>query len=388
MSEGRVKKRLVVHPEEAETVRLIYSWYISGLGGKAIAERLTQEGHLYRGKTWSKNRILDIIGDASYAGRYYYNKKDRKTNKLKPKEEWILIPVDPIIDEVTWEKASKIKEARRPNSRGGNPAVTGAKTLLTGITVCGLCGSNMCLETAKSGKYVYYNCSSFFRKGKSSCPGQRIPAKKLEMAILGHMAGKLFTKPRVKAIIRAVHDELRQMDKRNDSQRKSLRRQLDSVGVKLTRQFEAIESGNVDLSDVGERIRELKARREQVKERLEEITRPRTIPIGIYTDQSIESFQKTIKELFFSGDRLMTKRYLKLFIERILIKLPKVEIIGRTEAVMGLLKNKNAVRTDGVLTAGVDWLPLVDALRHKIIDISNEMMATILIARNQFDDRI
>ena len=84
----------------------------------------------------------------------------------------------------------------------------------------------------------------------------------------------------------------------------------------------------------------------------------------------------------------MTKRYLKLFIERILIKLPKVEIIGRTEAVMAVLENKNAVRTDGVLTAMGTWLPLVDALRHKIIDISNEMMATILIARNQFDDRI
>ena len=85
---------------------------------------------------------------------------------------------------------------------------------MTGIAICDLCGSNMCLETAKSGKYTYYNCSAFFRKGKSACPGQRVPAEKLEKAILDHMANKLFTKPRVKTIIRAVHEELRQMDKK------------------------------------------------------------------------------------------------------------------------------------------------------------------------------
>lgn len=205
MKDQNLKKKLIINPEEAEIVRLIYSWYISGMGGKAIAERLNNQEHLYRGKPWSKNRILDIIGDESYVGRYSYNKKDHKTNRLKPREEWILIPVDPIIDESVWTRAKAMKEARKPNARQGNPAVVGAKTLLTGIAVCGLCGANMCLETAKAGKYTYYNCSSFFRKGKSACPGQRIPAEKLEKAILDRMANKLFTKARVRQIVRGIH---------------------------------------------------------------------------------------------------------------------------------------------------------------------------------------
>jgi hypothetical protein len=117
----------------------------------------------------------------------------------------------------------------------------------------------------------------------------------------------------------------------------------------------------IDLSLVGERIRELKARREQIKERLDEIAQPHTIPIGIYTDQSIEEFQKTIKELFYGGDRIVTKRYLKLFIEKILIKLPRVEIIGKTDAILATLENKNAVRTEGVLTAVGTWLPGTDS---------------------------
>ena len=61
MSEGRVKKRLVVHPEEAEIVRRIYDYYIMGMGGKAIAERLNHEGFQYRGKPGCNPIMADGI---------------------------------------------------------------------------------------------------------------------------------------------------------------------------------------------------------------------------------------------------------------------------------------------------------------------------------------
>ena len=61
----------------------------------------------------------------------------------------------------------------------------------------------------------------------------------------------------------------------------------------------------------------------------------------------------------------MTKRYLKLFIEKILIKLPMVEIVGKTDAILAVLENKNAVKTDGVLTAIDSWLPGTDSNRRQ-----------------------
>jgi hypothetical protein len=57
----------------------------------------------------------------------------------------------------------------------------------------------------------------------------------------------------------------------------------------------------------------------------------------------------------------MTKRYLGLFIERITITLPKVEILGKIDAILATLENKTAVRTDGVLTAEGFWLPGTDS---------------------------
>jgi uncharacterized coiled-coil DUF342 family protein len=77
----------------------------------------------------------------------------------------------------------------------------------------------------------------------------------------------------VKAILKGIYQELRETDKRNDNQRKSLVRQLEGISNQLKKQYEAIESGFVDLQDVGERIRELKAKREQIQIRLQELKR-------------------------------------------------------------------------------------------------------------------
>ncbi len=360
MSRELIKKKLKVHPEEAEVIRLIYSWYLEGLGAKAVAERLNSDGYSYRGKPWSKGRILDIVGDEAYVGRYYYNKKDGRTNRLKPPEEWIKIQVDPIIDEATWERVNVLKKERNPRRSESNPAITGSKTLLTGIAVCGLCGSTMSLETGKGGRYVYYNCRSFLRIGKTYCTGQRIPAERFERAILEHVTDKLFTKGRVKSILKGVYREIKTLDQRQESQKKSLRRQSEDIDRRLTRQYEAIEEGHVDLSDVGQRIADLKSKRGDIERKLEEFKIPQTIPLHYFTDQSLNALQNKIKTLFLDNeDRSLTKRYLKLFIEKIVIDLPNVEITGKVGAVLSLLQEKTAA--SDVPTAVDGWLPELDS---------------------------
>ena len=271
MTRGVVKKKLAINPEEAEIVRLIYQWYVTDMGAKMIAERLNREGYGYRGKRWGKNRILDIVGDEAYIGKYYYNRRDHKTGKIKPREEWIEIPVEPIVDEGIWQRAKELKESRAPADSSRNPAVVGSKTLLTGLAICGLCGARMSLETAKGGKFTYYNCSNYLRKGKSTCVGQRIPGAPLEKAIIDHMANKLFTKERVKGILKGVFAEMRKADRGREGQRKSLQRQHDVLQGKLIKQFEAIESGIIDLDMVAERIRDLKGQLSIIRERLDQM---------------------------------------------------------------------------------------------------------------------
>ena len=362
MAKEKSKKRITINPEEAEVIRLIYQWYLTDMGARAIAERLNKEGHSYRGKPWCKNRVLDIIGEEAYAGRYYFNRRDHKTHKPKPKKEWILIPVEPIVDEGTWTRAKELKELRAPSETRANPAVTGSKTILTGLAYCGRCNARMSLETAKGGRFVYYNCANFLRRGKSACQGQRVPAQELEQAVLDHMATKLFTKERVREILKGIYQEIHDKDEQRDVQRKNLLRQLELTKGKLARQYEAIESGIITLQDVAERIRELKDQRAQLEQKLAELRVSRVIPLHLFKDEAIENFQGTLRGLFLNGNRPLTKQYLKLFIEKITVEMPRVSIMVSSKALLATLENGTAARTDDVvLTADEFWLPGADS---------------------------
>ncbi len=150
-------------------------------------------------------------------GRYYFNKTSGREKKPNPKSEWILIPLKPIIDESTWNRAKSLKESRNPITARVNPSATTSKTLLTGIAKCGLCGASFALETAKGGRYTYYNCANYFRKGKATCPGQRIAADKLEAAVIDHLTARLFSRSRIKKLLAGAHKQLGRASKKADA---------------------------------------------------------------------------------------------------------------------------------------------------------------------------
>ena len=83
----------VVHPEEADVIRMIFEHYIRGASLKEIAEELTLRRIPYTEKTaiWDKARIARIIDNTKYTGTAEY---------------------DPIIDEDIFEIAVATKAAR------------------------------------------------------------------------------------------------------------------------------------------------------------------------------------------------------------------------------------------------------------------------------------
>jgi site-specific DNA recombinase len=70
------------------------------------------------------------------------------------------------------------------------PRVIGNPTLLTGIAVCGTCGSDMTLRTGKSGRYRYYACAGCAQKGKTICPGRSISMPVLDAMVLEHLGDR------------------------------------------------------------------------------------------------------------------------------------------------------------------------------------------------------
>lgn len=115
--------KMVIDPEQAETVRMIYDMYLEGvLGTGKIAEKLTEMGRKNAsGLTkWNINSVNRILSNQTYMGVMAYG-KSRSNNYLEQKRinnydasTYMLVKteLEPIISEEDFYKAQEIKARR------------------------------------------------------------------------------------------------------------------------------------------------------------------------------------------------------------------------------------------------------------------------------------
>jgi len=177
------KARWEVKPDEAKIVRYIYHLYIDeGMKGTQIATHLNDESVPCRGSKWWSSQIYTILKSETYAGTAYifkhlvteqrknpkrnlYSKKTKSYQALRSREEWIGVPVSPIVDRQRWNKAQEILKRNTYTSRRNNNK---HNYLLRGLVVCGLCGSMA--SGYVSNKSTYYSCGSKRNKNITSKP--------------------------------------------------------------------------------------------------------------------------------------------------------------------------------------------------------------------------
>jgi site-specific DNA recombinase len=145
--------------EEAAIVREVYRWYTEeGLSIGQIYRRLNALGvETRRGKsTWDRSTVWAMLRNPAYQGTACFGKTEhaerKKITRLlrkrggfsprcscsreRPREEWIEIPVPPIIRKVTFSLARNVwRETNSSLSRH-----TKEPTLLQGLLVCSECG--------------------------------------------------------------------------------------------------------------------------------------------------------------------------------------------------------------------------------------------------------
>lgn len=118
----KVGKNYVVNFEQAETVRLIFNLYESGLGMQAIRNELIRLGRKNaKGNVeWDTTRISRCLKNTIYKGVIGYNKTFRNNyleqkivvNRDESKHIYIKGNFDPIISEEQWDHCKHIRESR------------------------------------------------------------------------------------------------------------------------------------------------------------------------------------------------------------------------------------------------------------------------------------
>ena len=196
------KHKLVVDPEVAPVVKLIYSLLLKGTSMRAIGIYLNEHGipspSVYKqskgfpvgkkgsGRTmWTSRMIYVILTSPVYAGDLVqgrYRVKSYKVHEIEavPEEEWVVVPNthEAIIDRETFDKVqSLLKRDTRTSPQGREVHV------FSGFLKCADCGRALTRSSNKNGN-VYYACSTYKNMSKKACTMHSIKHNRLEAAVL------------------------------------------------------------------------------------------------------------------------------------------------------------------------------------------------------------
>ncbi len=150
-------------PEEAETVRRIFTLYLAGFGTQKIANTLNEEGIPTRlGCAWHPSGVRKILENEKYAGDLLLQKTFRLDHLSKKQVDnngqlpqfFVENDHEPIVSKADFATV-QAELARRGANRTGKH---GCASVFTGMIHCTGCGKNYRRKTTASG--VVWCCSS------------------------------------------------------------------------------------------------------------------------------------------------------------------------------------------------------------------------------------
>jgi len=236
----RERKRLIVNPAEAETVREIFESFIRTRSTLAVARELNAKGYRTKqykaikngkvvgGKRWNKVYVYRVVTNRKYLGEVVHK------GQSYPGEH------EAILDRRQWDEAQRIMadnyHARADKTRQK------VQALLTGIVRCGHCGKAMgASHTKRRGRrYRYYVCNHAEKNGYDACPVKSVAAGQIEGAV----------KERIRVILRSpdlVARTFREVQAQAESQRADLAGQKERLEGRLAELKRAI--GRLARSD-------------------------------------------------------------------------------------------------------------------------------------------
>ena len=194
---------MVIEPEQAETVKLIYEMYLSGKTLRSIKESLEARGLRNAAGTteWTTSNLRTILSDEKYCGdvlrqktfiRDCISKQVVKNTGQRPKyliqnHHDAIIPREQF-DAVQFEMARR--RAQTGRSRKSVPTGVGkysGKYALSGLLFCGECGTayRRVVWTQHGEKRAVWRCISRLDYGKKYCKDSpTLDEKPLQQAVL------------------------------------------------------------------------------------------------------------------------------------------------------------------------------------------------------------
>lgn len=296
--------KLTVNPYEAEQVKKIYEWYLSGHSLKAITNRLQKEGYTNRYSSYNSwSSVRNILENETYTGKLHFG------------DVLVENAHEAIITDEQFN-AVQILRGKRKELYGKNAFVS--KHILTGLLFCGNCGGRYYHK--KVGKYSYYACYSRTKQMKNmikdpNCKNKIWKAAELE-SIIDAKIRELLQSPELAAEIAAAKPKTPPMT-RNDGIEKRLR----EIDKQISKLMELYQQDDIPPELLGERINKLYGERTALQATLS--------PVPENEERSFDLVRELLTDaaqVWDFADESQKRRIMQSLISRIVLTDDKVEI--------------------------------------------------------------
>ena len=216
-------RHIVIDEEKAAVVREVFRLHNAGARTRDLIDLFRKHGiNGSRGKPISQSVIYRMLRNEKYLGRF--------------EVQGVELPVESIIDPVTFEEAAKHFKTSRNNAAGR------AKVdyLLSCKCFCSYCGAMLTGEsgTGHAGKiYHYYKCGA--KKRGAKCELKPIKRDHLENRVIESTVQDMLTDEMIDTITARIMEIQKQDDAQNPAEQ--LRKQLDSNRKRQRNILDAIE---------------------------------------------------------------------------------------------------------------------------------------------------
>ncbi len=296
--------KLFVNPYEAEQVKKIFDWYLSGTSLKAIADRLTEEGYKNRYSSWNSwTSVRNILSNPIYTGQLHFG------------DVIVENAHEAIITKEQFESAKILRDKR--HEQYGLTAFQ-SKHLLTGLLFCGHCGGRYYLRN--SGKYSYYACYSRTKQIKNmikdpNCMNKIWKGEELE-PIIEEKVIELIRSPEMAAEIAKSKPKPLPVSKNTD-----IEHRIKEIDKQIGKLMELYQRDDIPPDVLGEKINALYTERTALQSSIEPEKEPEEASVDLVNELLADAAQ-----IWEFADESQKRRIMQSLITRIVLKDDNVEI--------------------------------------------------------------
>ena len=339
-----------IDEEQARVVRRVFELYgVDGLSIGAIAHLLNEQAipTCKRRGRWERSTVWGMLRNPAYKGQACFGKttiapRQRITRPIRlrggvatrnsasherPREDWITIPVPPIVSEETFALAQERLEANKAHA----PRRTVTPSVVQGLVSCAKCGYALYRTSTRSSARAihYYRClgsDAWRRLSGSVCNNRPVRQDLLDEVVWTEVVRLLENPQLIQSELERRLAAAREADptKRHEE---ALRRELVRIRKSIDRLLTAYQEVLLALDELRERMPNLRRREQADNAQLQAIAN-QSVERATYL-RLAETLTTFLTRLRSSADALdisERQRVLRLLVKEILVGDDKIVI--------------------------------------------------------------